>query len=314
MGIFDFLKKKKKEKDIEEIFKKASRFTEAKQLVDKAISYRNLKQYDKAIKTLEDVLINYSFYLPAKTILGTTLLAKGDLNKAENQFNKILSEHSDDGQYALTEVYANLGALNYFHKNEKKTALEYYQLGLKSPRPENIDSNTYELLISNIYRDLSLLYSIEGDYLSAKKYAMLRLSVNKKCPIASKAYGVSLFNEFKNDKLSLKYFTEDIECKTLNEAVEYIIKSLDNNPKDYSVVAVLEIIMDMIRMTRYYNKDDKLFDQYYKKYEKYIILKNDRKKFPEAKIYYDFAKDQVMKNFNNIMEGCFGLKVVYKDE
>jgi tetratricopeptide (TPR) repeat protein len=314
MGVFDFIKNRKRNKDIEEIFKKATPFAEAKQLVDKAISYRNLKQYEKAIKILEDVLTNYPFYLPAKTILGTTLLKKGEVNKAENQFKKILSEHATDGQYALAEVYANLGALNYFQKDNKEAALEYYQLGLKSPKPENIDSKLHELSISNIYRDLSLLYSIEGDYLSAKKYATLRLSVNKNCPIATKAYGASLFDEFMNDKSSLKYFTEDIECKLLNAAVENIRISLDYNPKDYLAVAIMETIIDMIRITRYYNKDDKLFDEYYKQYEKYLILKEDSKISPEAKKYYDLAKDRVMNNFKKIFEDCFGIKVTYKKE
>jgi tetratricopeptide (TPR) repeat protein len=193
MGFFDFLKKKKPSTEVEKAFEHLHIELTARQMVDKAISYRNVGQYDRAIYLLKDVLKRYPLYTPAKTVLGTTLMAKGDIEEAERQFKKILTEHADGKDYPLIEVYANLGSLYNNHKNDISTTLEYYRLALNSPKPDNVSNEAYRLMISNVCRDLCVIYFYKvRDLATAKQFALKRLEIVKDCSAATKVYNFCL--------------------------------------------------------------------------------------------------------------------------
>jgi tetratricopeptide (TPR) repeat protein len=193
MGFFDFFKKKKPATEVEEVFERIHMRLTARKMVDQAISHRNLGQYDEAIALLNDVLKRYPIYRPAKTILGTTLMTKGDIEGAEKQFKKILAEHADGKDYPLIEVYANLGSLYNNHKKDISATLKYYQLALDSPKPDDVSDETYRLMVSNVYRDLCVIYFYKiRDLPVAKQFAMKRLEIVKDCSAAKKVYNFCL--------------------------------------------------------------------------------------------------------------------------
>jgi tetratricopeptide (TPR) repeat protein len=191
MGFFDFFKKKKPATEVEKVFEKIHAQLKAKRIVDQAISHRNLGQYDKAICILRDVLKKYPVYTPAKSVLGVTLMKKGDIDDAERHFKNMLTEYVDGKNYPLAEIYANLGSLYHNYRKNIPTSLEYYRLALNSPKPDDVSDEEYRFILSGVYRDLCVIYSCDiGDLGLAKRYALRRLEVVKDCPTARKVYNL----------------------------------------------------------------------------------------------------------------------------
>lgn len=248
MSFFDRFKKDKNKsalpKDIEQIFQKLHGIEKVKQIVDKAISYRNLGHYDKAIDILKKVIKNHPTYHPAETILGITLLQKGDIVEAENYFKRLLSLHSEDNEYNRFENYANLGLIRWKQHNDIKGALEYYDLALKEPNIgpvydpafglyHKIDEKTYEKIKSNVYRDLCSLYFSIQKIDMAKKYAIKRLKIVNNCPIASRVFGTYLLSEYIDQNQIIQYIIDDIEPKDLKVTAKCFQHCFEENPKDY---------------------------------------------------------------------------------
>jgi tetratricopeptide (TPR) repeat protein len=198
MGLFDFFKKKKLPTEVEKVFDKIHTELMARRMVDQAISHRNLGQYDQAICLLNDVLKKYPVYTPAKSVLGVTLMVKGDIEGAERHFKNMSIEYADGKEYPLAEIYANLGSLYHNHRKDIKTSLEYYQLALNSPKPDHISDEKYKIMMSGVYRDLCVIYFHKiRDLALAKQYAIKRLEVVKDCPAAKKIYDFCLLIEEK---------------------------------------------------------------------------------------------------------------------
>ncbi|MGO8762724.1 MAG: tetratricopeptide repeat protein [Desulfobaccales bacterium] len=314
MAFFDFFKKRKQENGTDAIFLKIHNFQQGKELVNKAISYRELGLYDKAIEILKHVLKEFPQYLPAKTILGTTLKAKGDINGAEDQFKKIITEHKNDNTYPLIEIYANLGALYYFDKNDKNVALEYYDLALKQPKSEKIDFQHYKIMISNIHRDLSLLFFREGDLILAKKHALIRLESNKDCATASKIYGLCLVNEFTQDNKRMNYVTDFIENKNLIEAVDCLRNSLSENHEDYGCMAGIALALYYLGRMKYYNSNKEVADKIEKEFKLYFDkIKQDSIKSKDVKKYFDLLNDFIANFGIEMMQKVYGCQVSVKE-
>jgi len=189
MGIFDFFKKGTLDKDVGRVFHKMDNWLQGQQMVDQAISFRNLGQYDKAITILKETVGKYPIYVPAKIVLGNTLRIKGDIDGAEVLFKKILSEHATGDDYPLIEVYANLGVIYWLDRKDLKTSLKYYEIALNAKKPETIEDKKYELLRSDVYRDLCMIYFEAQNFELAKQYAFKRLQTIEHCPNASRVYG-----------------------------------------------------------------------------------------------------------------------------
>jgi tetratricopeptide (TPR) repeat protein len=193
MGIRDFFKKEvRPDEGVRKVFDKIDAVLTAKQMVNTAISHRNLGQHDKAISLLKEVIREYPVYAPAKTILGTTLAMSGDIDGAELQFKKILTEHAQGHDYPLVEVYANLGSLYHNYRKDVQAALKYYQLALSAPKPGGIENEGYEFMVSNVHKDLCVIYIRERNFSLAKQFAIKRLKKVKDCPTARKVYDLCL--------------------------------------------------------------------------------------------------------------------------
>jgi tetratricopeptide (TPR) repeat protein len=244
MGIFDIFGQDKQNREVTRIFKKIHDHQKAKELVDKAISYRTLEKYDKAIALLKEGIMKYPSYTPALSVLGNTFRDKGDVLAAEQLFLKILADYGSSREYALLiETYANLGSIYYFEKGDNSSALIYYDASLKVPKPEGISTEGINCALSDIYRDLVIIHTKENDFPQAKKYAALRLKFTKDCPIALNAYGLILINEYTTavyiaSRSPLK--NEDKSC-LLYDAIQNFTLVLSNNPDSYPALAGIGI-------------------------------------------------------------------------
>ena len=245
MGIRDvFRKEEKLDKEVKKVFDKIDAVLTAKRMVNEAISYRNLGKHDRAISLLKEVIRDYPVYVPAKTILGTTLAMSGDIDGAELQFNKILAEHAQGHDCPLIEVYANLGLLYNNHRQDIKTSLKYYQLALNAPRPQVIDDKAYEFMVSNVYKDLCLVYFKEQQFSLAKQFALQRLQTVDDCPSASRALGCCLFFELLQKGVDVE---SDTDAGALTKVLKYLQIALKANPMDHAVVAYSALTLFYVR-------------------------------------------------------------------
>jgi tetratricopeptide (TPR) repeat protein len=251
MGLFNKIKKKKNNnepsKDVEQIFKKLSNLEKPKVMVDKAISFRELGQYEKAINILLDVLKNYQEYKPAKTVLGVTFAQKGDIKKAEMLFEKIIAQHKNDKDFLLTDVYANLGNIRWKHYKDIKGALKYFELALNAPKLSGMDDNTYEIIKSGVNKDLCWLYFEQKDLTNAKMHAARRFKIVRDCSVASKVLGICLLEEFSVDYNNFEFVMKDIEPTNLIIASECFKICLNHDKEDY--VALMSLALASVYLS-----------------------------------------------------------------
>lgn len=295
MGIKKFFQERKEKKQIDKILDKVQHRQQAKDLINKAISYRNIKQFDKSIQILKDVLDKFPSYLPANSIYATTLRMMGKSNDAEKHLKSLIKKFSVSEEYPLTEIYANLGVIYYFDKNDLNMALKYYQLALDAPKNKRIDEESHKLVVSNVHRDLSWISFNEKKYSHSKKHALARLIVRKECPIASKFYGLSLLNEFLNDKNRMQYFIKNIECKDMVNATKYLKVAIAENSADYASISNIAIAYILLLSMPFYNSNPDLKERMNREHDNYYsLLENYSKNSEKADKYFEMYEEITM--------------------
>ncbi len=153
---------------------------EGRRLADKALSHRALGQHDEALRLLHRVLAEYD-YKPAITLIGTTMVQKGDLDGAIQWFTSQINKYESGCDYPLMELYSNLGAVLGFLIKDVERGIEYYEQALAAPRGPCLGESGYRAMASNIHHKLALLYLKAGDLRKASGYAALRLEVAPDC-------------------------------------------------------------------------------------------------------------------------------------
>jgi len=296
MGIFGFGKKKDKlDKDVKQIFEKINDQLTAQQITDQAISYRNLKQYDKAKSLLKEAIGKHN-YLPAKTILGTTLAKEGKIDEAEKQFKRIITAHSNANDYALIEVYANLGSLYHNYRKDDKTALKYYELALNAPMPKAYGVSEkgemgYGLMVSNVYLDLCIIHFYRKEFSLAQEYAFKRLQTVKDCPSAARVYGCCLFFELLKNSIDID---QDTENRDIENIVKYLQIAIESNPKDFPIVAYTAMALFCMQQICFYKKNTTLRKELEKEENEYAQhLKKYSEQFSEAIPAYQMYADYI---------------------
>lgn len=258
MGVFDFFKDVGHKRELNKIIDKAEEYQRAKDLVNKAISYRNINEVEKAIHILEKVLKEYPKYKAAHSIYGNTLRYAGRIDEALNHFYKVIKIDNGTGLYCPKEIYANIGAIYFFEKNDADKALKIYHLALKAPKCPETDDKGNNLVTSSIYRDLAYVYFVLNDYNKSILYAERRLSVQKKCVIGSKILGLSKINIFISGVLPMDCFDTKIKNPNIVDAIEKLNVAFEQNDKDYAVVNGLTLGYYLLLQMPYYNVDKKM--------------------------------------------------------
>jgi len=170
-----FRKNKKPPKEVEKVFEEMRVGLEGRKLADEAISYRNLGEYNKALRLLMDALEKYG-YKPAITLIGTTALLKGDIEGAIKWFETNIKDHPKDEDGLLIEWYGNLGVIYLYKKEDWKTARVICERALNIPKPPKISDEQYEFMISLVHRDVAVAYLACGEITLALDFARKRLA------------------------------------------------------------------------------------------------------------------------------------------
>lgn len=303
MGIFDYLKNRKEKKEINRIVDKVYTHQQAKDLVNKAISYRNINEIQKAIEILETVLDKYPEYRAANQIYGNTLRRAGMVDEALHFFKKIADKDNGTGVYGLKEIYANIGIIYFFDKNDTQTALKYYKLALEAPECPSITKEANKLITSSIYRGLAYIFFTQKDYKKSKNYAKKRLEVQSRCPIASRILGLSLINEFLINESKLDFFDSKIENPDIVNAIEYLKITLAENDKDYAALNGLALAHYLLSQMPYYTSNKKSADYIDQEREKYLyVLEKNSSEDNDAHYYFNMYYELMMKTGIEILK------------
>ncbi len=191
MGLFDFFKKKDPNsppREVREVMKKMARMLEGRKLADRAISYRNVGDFDKALRLLYRALTEFD-YKPAILLIGNTAVKKGDIGNAIRWFKLQIKEQANKDGFPLIELYANLGSIYHNHCKEHTKALNMYNMALKAPRPKSLSTEAYAFMESNIFHDVACVYLSLGNGMKARTFAEKSLRVQPDCPTCRKIAG-----------------------------------------------------------------------------------------------------------------------------
>ncbi len=300
MGIFNYFKDRK---EIDRIVDKVYTHQQAKDLVNKAISYRNINETQKAIEILEIVLDKHPEYRAANQIYGNTLRQAGMIDEAIHFFKKIAKKDNGTGVCAPKEIYANIGVIYFFDKNDIQTALKYYKLALEAPECPSINKNGNKLITSSIYRDLAYIFFTQNDYKKSKNYSKKRLDVQSRCPVASRILGLSLINEFLTDESKLDFFDSKIENPDIVNAIEYLKIALADNDKDYAALNGLALAHYLLSQMPYYTSNKKSADYIDQEREKYLyVLEKNSSEDKDAHYYFNMYNESMMKTGIEILK------------
>jgi len=303
MGVFDFFKDVKHKRELNKIVDKVEDYQRAKDLVNKAISYRNINEIGKALHILEEVLKEYPKYKAVHSIYGNTLRRAGRINDALNHFYKVIEIDNGTGLYCPKEIYANIGSIYFFEKDDVNRALKSYHLALNAPNDPEIDDKGNNLIISSIYRDLAYVYFVLNDYNKSISYAEKRLSVQNKCAVASKILGLSKINTFISGALPMDYFDTKIENSNIVDAIEKLNVAFEQNDKDYAVVNGLTLGYYLLLQMPYYNTDEKMNEFLCNMHHKFFkTLEVKSKTDDSANHYFDMYNNLQMNIGTQILK------------
>jgi len=300
MGLFGRFKKnndpppQKLPNKIELIFEKLHHNLEAAAKVDKAISYRELGEHAKAIELLKEVIKKHPQYHPAKTVLGVTILHKGDVRQAECFFLDMLKNFAKNSDYPLTEVYGNLGVIRWKHFNDIEGAINFYKSGISDNSCSLIDKETYEIGRSSLHRDLCFIYFGQNNCEEAQRHAKIRLTIDNDCHIASKVLGICLLVEFLQNNDLFKYVLHDIKPMDLLYSAQCLETGLRQNINDYSLLGNAALVYFFLGMSAYIRNNPDLHKEYTVKSKHY------------SDILYEYAKhseqaEQMRNNYEQIV-------------
>ncbi|CAF0857907.1 unnamed protein product [Adineta steineri] len=146
--------------------------------------------------------------------LGTLLLRIGQFNEAEELYNVLLEQTSDEGEKAL---YYNQVGFVHSTQSDYKKAIWYYEQGLKI-REKTLPSNHLALAIS--YNNFGGVYERMAEYSKALSYYEKALEIDQKTlpsnhPSLATSYSNigTVYNSMVEYAKALLYFEKALEIK-----------------------------------------------------------------------------------------------------
>ncbi|CAF1490325.1 unnamed protein product [Adineta steineri] len=120
--------------------------------------------------------------------LGNLLLKIGQFNKAEEFYNVLLEQTSDEGEKAL--YYSQLGSVHY-NQGDYEKAIWYYEQGLEI-RQKTLPSNHPDLATS--YNNIGTVYNSTGENSKALSFSEKALNIQQKTLPSNHADIATSFN------------------------------------------------------------------------------------------------------------------------
>lgn len=195
---------------------------------DKGNLLINEGKYDEALEFFEELLEKYPEIYQVHLNIGTCYLNKGDLEKAEAEFELVLDRTMENfGDYkkdpqASLRAFTGLGEI-YIRKEDYETAQKYFAHALEiSPQDEVAAYNVGEVFFSHQKID------------EAIKYFELSIHIKKEWPKPYMKLGYVYLNKGDFDK-SLEYFNKFIEMDPENSetpVVKNIIATVEKMKKE----------------------------------------------------------------------------------
>lgn len=253
MGIFDFMKKDKEDKQVDRIIGEINQNREVRKAVDKAISLRRLNRYPEAIELLKKTIQEYPFYKPTLSILGNTYLGIGQVDAAENIFRNMIDDcNSPNDRLLKIEAYSNLGNLYYEHKKDKNKAIQYYEKAIVIIEPKSVgdyESKNYNAVLAGAFMGLSKIYALENDIEKAKNSALKCIKLQPTNVFANRIYGIMVANTMLSMEGTDIFKNNDIIIE-LKQAKDSLAEVFGNDDSDIDALYTLNIILHTIYMLK----------------------------------------------------------------
>ncbi|MEA3420209.1 MAG: tetratricopeptide repeat protein [Acidobacteriota bacterium] len=204
---------------------------ESFKLFDKGNLFLKEKKYDEALVVFEEFLAKRPEVYHAHLNIGTCYLKKGELDKAEAEFQLVLNktmekfgDYKKDPQASL-RAFTGLGEI-YIRREDFEKAQNYFAMALDiSPEDEVAAYNVAEVLFSHQKVD------------EAIKYLELSIQIKKDWSKPYMKLGYAYLNKGDFDK-SLEYFNTFIEMDPENSevpTVRNIIITIEKMKKEDSI-------------------------------------------------------------------------------
>ncbi|CAF0827533.1 unnamed protein product [Adineta steineri] len=159
--------------------------------------------------------------------LGKLLLKIGQFNKAEELYNVLLEQTSDEGEKAY--YYHKLGAVHYNQSNYEK-AISYYEQGLEVQK-KTLPTNHSDLAES--FNDIGLVYDSIGEYSKALSSHEKALDIWQKTLPSNDPLLATSYNNIGNVYDSLGEYSKALSSHV--KALEIRQKTLSSNHPDLAI-------------------------------------------------------------------------------
>ena len=190
-------------------------------LVEKANELVAEKRYDEAVATYEQVLEKNPELYQVHLSIGNCYIAKGELDKAIEEYGKVLEQSQKDesrGKEMAAKALAGMGEC-YLKKGDFETAQHYFRQSIESyPENEIIPYNVGEICFANQKIDDAIHYFEQASQIKAD------------WPPPYLKLGYSFLNKGDYDKaiLNFRKFLEldpqSPEAPTIRNTIEYLEK------------------------------------------------------------------------------------------
>jgi tetratricopeptide (TPR) repeat protein len=159
VGLFNFLFGNRSDNVLRDVARKTDHYLRGKKLANEGLSHRAIGNYDKALELFSQAIKQYT-YLPAVSLVATTLIKQDRLDGAEKWIHTCLKHYQERTDFVgvKVELLANLGVI-YVRTKRFAEALAAYETALGIGCPEDISPEVFDVMRSGIYRDLAFLYA-----------------------------------------------------------------------------------------------------------------------------------------------------------
>ena len=229
-----------------------------------AISYRHLKDYEAATKTIKKALEIEPNNIQNRILFGNILYEQGNYNKAISEYEEVLKIKPE------AAAYHNL-ALALFKTGKESQSIEYL---IKAGAADNTGSVAHLA-----YSKLGVLYIERKDYAAAEKYLRMAESINSQDPVVRYNLGIAYLKmkqpekavvEFqkalelgKNDENLLENLGETyFSLNDYDKSIEVYNRLLNTNTRNIRILSKLAEI--------YHEKGDP--DKAFELYKKITII------------------------------------------
>ena len=268
--------------------------------------YKEFKEKKEEKKAIDGVLIDHPEYIGAISVYATTLRKAGKIDDAINYLQQSIKNFETKNHPIIIELYATLGSILYYNKNNFEKAIYYYKKALSFEKDSSISTDNIELVKSNVHAELASIFFFERRYQDAILHSLERLKILPQCPYASRFFALSAVNKFLSNEEKLKYFLENYENIEIYLSNEYLQIALKEQFNDYALHHCRGLVCYFLTQMPFYNTDEDYVAKLDSEIRKHLdYLEKESNSDRDAKSHFDALNTTLMKVGSEILKAKY---------